>query len=200
MNFLLSSALLSLSCAAFLGCSGPVESDPSANGHDDSESVTSDLTGSSCHAVVATNPSAYAASARNPSRDLASVVAASDLVGNKVVIAGVVRSESSTSPYAFAATMHFGAWSKILSTGFDGHTDGSYVWIEGSGATKREGATAKALYDAMTGATETTENESVVRRSSKGGATCAFYPESKNYRCAFGPFSSIEHSTTCPKK
>jgi hypothetical protein len=196
--------LLPLSFLAFAvsACSDPAGAgDPATPGSDPSEvaeSSASELSASSCRGLQGTDVVHHYANQPNVARELATSFAPAFVQNGQAFIPGVLRTTHSTSPYAFAATLDLSAWSSMSTSPYGGTPDGSlYVWVGGTNTEDPKGyKAAKAIYNAMTNAVETTENGEIVRRSSKGSATCAKYTNS--FRCVLGPFGNIQQRATCP--
>lgn len=176
-----------------LGCSDAASvADTAPPGDPESAETTgSELSVARSLGVVGTDGTGYAASAPNVARELAASLDPRLVTNGVAHVPGVVRAASSTSPYAYAATVELGAWSSISTTSFDLASGSSlYVWVGGSPTNDVRGfKAAKALFDALTNATQTSENDAIVRRSSRGSVVCARYTAS--YRCVLGPFSNV---------
>ncbi len=183
--FLSSLVVLGVACAP---------ADPGSETTTASESAESDLAASGGRGVIATDATGYALTAPNVARELAaSIGAGSPFVTNGAVsIPNVLRATSSTSPYAYAATLELKAWTGVAASGPDGApSSNGQLWVRIEGASSSaQGKMARAIYDAMTAVTPVSENGAQVRRSAKGSVWCATYSSSE--QCFLGPFGYVQ--------
>lgn len=174
----MNSLRLVLAAVALAACA---PSEPGA-APDDTESTESNLSATG-RGVVATNASDYALASPNVARELVE-----SGVGD---IPGVLGASSSTSPYAYAATLELSAWSSVSTTTFDGGVAAPgrlYVRVDGAPGS-RTGKVAKKIFDAMTNVAAAPENGALVKRSSKGSVICASYPD--YVQCFLGPVDHV---------
>lgn len=172
--FLFALPLLSLAFACAPAGSAESEEAP--------ESAESELAATG-RGLLALDHSGYALSAPNLSRDLAASVGPTFVSNGVVSIPGVLKATSSTSPYAYAATLELSAWAMVSTSSPDGDVGTSL-------RVRIEGRTARAVYDAMTKITPVAENGAMVRRSPHGSAWCASYGTS--HQCFLGPFGTVQ--------
>ena len=166
--------------AGFLLACAPAEQNGDPRGNESTESTESDLTARG-RGVLATDLVSYALNEPNVAREL-------EASGVKN-IPGTLSFSQSTSPYAYAATVELSAWSSVSTSGWNGEGLNTLVLrVEGS-PTSRTGKVAKAIFDAMTNAAETTENGATVRRSPKGLVTCANYTD--HVQCMLAGFGHV---------
>jgi hypothetical protein len=184
-------SLLAFPFVLFVSACAPA-TDADANDEDTASSEAA--ASSSCIGVSAKDFTHYNPTGANVGRELEQSLTATFVQSHSAKIPGVVRARYSSSPYDFAATFDLRGWSIVSSGNFDGSGSELFVRISGSKTdpNKRNFKASKAIFDAMTNATESTSSGVTRRTSSHGSVTCERYGAAgDSYQCGLGPVQTV---------